>query len=72
MCNELSNPDNGTVTWTGLIRGSFAIYICNIGFMMTGEQVRMCMDNGMWSGQEPNCIVLGTYIYIYLKHELEV
>ena len=63
MCNELSHPDNGIVTWTGLIQGSYAIYACNTGFMMTGEWIRMCMDNGMWSGQEPNCTVSGTYIY---------
>ena len=60
VCNELSHPDNGFVMWTGLTSGSFAVYICNIGFMMTGERIRTCMDNGMWSGQEPNCTDSGT------------
>ena len=68
MCNELSHPDNGTVILTGLIRGSFAIYTCNIGFMITGERLRICMANGMWSGQEPKCTVSGTYIYIYTSN----
>ena len=68
-CSELSDPANGAVTWTGLTTGSNAIYICNNGYQLNGDQIRTCMSNRMWSGQEPTCIrmknafVMCTHLY---------
>ena len=68
-CSELSNPTNGIVLWTGLTTGSNAIYTCNSGYQWIGERIRTCMSNGVWSGQEPNCIhkknafVMCTHLY---------
>ncbi len=42
--------------------GTNAIYTCEAGFYLEGNEVRVCMDdNGMdairvWSGQEPSCV----------------
>ena len=55
LCSELSNPANGAVIWTGLTTGSNAVYTCNTGYQLSGERIRTCMSNGMWSGQEPTC-----------------
>ena len=77
-CSQLSDPANGIVRWTGLTTGSLAVYICDSGYELSGEQIRTCMSNGMWSGQEPTCIrkkntfVMFTQLYryfTYLLHE---
>ena len=46
-CSELSNPANGTVRWTGLTIGSFAIYTCNAGYQRIRQWIRICMSNRM-------------------------
>ena len=56
LCIELSNPDNGDVTWTGLTNGSTATYTCDSGYQLTGYHNRTCLNTGVWSGQEPICI----------------
>ena len=69
LCRELSDPANGIVRWTGLTTGSLAVYTCNNGYQPIGEQIRTCMNNGTWSGQETTCIrkknafVMCTHLY---------
>ena len=36
--------------------GSVASYTCNDTYQLTGNESRTCMDDGMWSGEEPTCI----------------
>ena len=55
LCSELSNPDNGVATWTGLTNGSTATYTCVSGYQLSGDQIRTCLSTGLWSGQEPIC-----------------
>ena len=58
LCEELFDPDNGTVMVTSLTKGSVANYTCNGNdtYQLTGSESRTCMDNGMWSGEEPTCL----------------
>ena len=55
-CGPLSNPENGVVTFSSTQAGSTARYSCNSGFILRGNQVRVCQANGVWSGQDPVCI----------------
>ena len=68
-CDALPNPNNGTVRWTGLTNGSFAIYSCDSGYQLSAElQIRTCR-NGIWSGEAPTCLrmknafVMCTHLY---------
>lgn len=55
-CPTLQNPANGRVTLTGVTFGSTATYECDSGFVLVGDEERMCQDSGEWSGDEPLCI----------------
>ena len=35
--------------------GSQAEYVCDEGFGLVGEQYRVCLETGKWSGTEPQC-----------------
>ena len=41
---------------TSRTEGSVANYTCNDNYELIGNESRTCMDDGMWSGQEPTCI----------------
>ena len=57
VCYELQDPVNGIVTVTKpLASEAIAIYTCDSGYELSGDQTRTCMSNGMWSGEEPTCI----------------
>ena len=63
MCTALENPDNGVVMFESTGVGSSAQYACNEGFLVSGDEVRMCEAGGMWSGSEPVC-EQGMLLYI--------
>ena len=67
LCIELSNPDNGNVTWTGLTNGSTATYTCDSGYQLTGDQIRTCSSTGVWSGQEPSCTSIKSAYVSYVQ-----
>ena len=54
-CGSLNNPRNGEVTLTGTTLRSEALYSCNSGFVLVGENRRVCQTNGEWSGEAPTC-----------------
>ena len=54
-CEDLDDPRNGNVILTGTTVGSTATYVCDDGFVLIGNQLRRCMSNGLWSGEEPIC-----------------
>ena len=54
-CPELSHPENGMVTWTGLAPGDTATYTCDEGFELNGAETRTCQGNETWSGVPPTC-----------------
>ena len=61
FCSGLPNPANGQVTLSGIIEGSTATYMCDVGYILDGDEIRTCVRNsatipGDWSDSEPTCI----------------
>lgn len=54
-CETLSNPENGFVSVNGVTIGAIATYGCNPGFILVGRRVRICRNDGQYSGVEPVC-----------------
>lgn len=55
-CGDLESPDNGMVDLSnGTTFGSQAVYTCNDPFKLNGNSVRVCQENGEWSGSTPVC-----------------
>ena len=54
-CGDLDDPIYGQVQLDGTTEGSKARYSCDDGFILRGDRVRKCQNNGKWSGQEPIC-----------------
>ncbi len=66
MCDELTRPANGDITFSMGVMPNFdvmtvAIYSCHTGYALTGgENVRVCVgindtQIGQWNGSEPVC-----------------
>ncbi|CAM4675550.1 unnamed protein product [Leuciscus chuanchicus] len=58
-CNALGDIENGHYSRDGQSFGDKAIAVCNPGYVLRGEKVRMCQENG-WNGTDPICEVLAT------------
>ena len=43
------------VTWDSLAPGGVATYTCNPGFILVGNNTRICGSDGTWSGMMPTC-----------------
>ena len=56
-CGPLVDPHNGVVEFSsGTLQGSTATYTCDLGYNITsGDHVRTCQANEVWSGNEPIC-----------------
>ena len=56
-CNDPGTPRNGTLMLINdTLEGSIARYTCDFGFMLVGNQERVCQSNTTWSGALPFCI----------------
>ena len=55
VCDTLSNPVNGGVTTTGTGVGDTAVYYCDYGYEMIGDDTQTCQSSGNWSGSPPTC-----------------
>ena len=53
-CPELS-IENGYVNVSGYQYGDLAVYFCNDGYNFYGDELRECMDYGIWSGESSIC-----------------
>ena len=54
-CGGLSNPSNGQVSITNNTPGGTATYTCNSGYNLVGREIRICQNDGEWSGEAPIC-----------------
>ena len=55
-CGTLPSFDNGVIRYSVTTTlASFVRYSCNIGFMIVGMDIRICLTNGTWSGVSPTC-----------------
>lgn len=52
------------MTLSGTTFSSTALYECDDGFVLVGDEVRVCQDSGEWTGEDPECI--GMYNINYL------
>ena len=41
-CGQLSNPNNGSVSFTGIVFGSTATYTCDPGYGIVGYTAQVC------------------------------
>ena len=58
-CGELPAPNNGLVIPSGAVFGSEATYVCDPGFSSHGIDIRVCQDDGTWSGEPLICLEKG-------------
>ena len=55
-CDDLPDPQYGSVTLTGNRVGAYANYECDFGFQLSGDSQRVCLSSGAWSGEAPTCV----------------
>ena len=53
-CEPLVDPPNGVVSFNTTVN-SVATYSCNTGYTLTGDDMRTCLETGVWSGSAPTC-----------------
>ena len=54
-CGNLSSPANGGISLNSTLQGSIATYFCLPGFMLSGDEQRVCQSNSTWSGTASTC-----------------
>ena len=55
-CKEPDSPSNGYGDYTATTEGSTVVYSCDPGFVLCGDENRICLSTGIWSGSVPDCI----------------
>ncbi|XP_043916972.1 sushi, von Willebrand factor type A, EGF and pentraxin domain-containing protein 1 isoform X2 [Protopterus annectens] len=55
-CERPRAPINGKVHGTGYAFNDSTVYSCNSGYELQGIGIRRCEANGLWSGEEPECM----------------
>ncbi len=73
MCPPLPAIINGMISYSPDITPDYdlginATYTCEAEFYLEGNEVRVCMDDGMeairmWSGREPSCVCKSIALY---------
>ena len=46
----------GVICLNGTTVGSKAVYICNNGYNLMGNEARVCQRDGSWNGSKPQCM----------------
>ncbi len=62
-CGGLDDPINGLVTLEDTVLESVATYSCQDGYTLVGDDTRLCVDEGTWSGDAPVCEGVCTHVY---------
>ncbi|KAF5269827.1 hypothetical protein FQR65_LT05873 [Abscondita terminalis] len=62
QCENPKTLDNGYFHGNGPFKvGDVIQYNCNMDFVMEGQSVSACQDNGRWSGTLPKCVSACSY-----------
>ena len=62
-CGPLEDIEYGHVNFSeGTGYGQVALYTCNSGYGVVGDEKRQCQSNGLWSGFTPVCKLHGEFI----------
>ena len=51
-----SSISGGVVCYNETTEGSRAVYICNNGLVLMGNEARFCQSDGNWNGSIPQCM----------------
>ena len=51
----LPDAKNGIVSLSGTAEGDIATYSCKPGFVLEGENIRVCNHSGIWTRSAPEC-----------------
>ena len=54
-CGPLVDPEDGSVSTTGVVFESEATYSCNTGFYLKGTDTAVCTADREWSPEPPTC-----------------
>lgn len=57
-CGGLTPIQDGDVTLVDdrTTHGAKAVYSCQENYTLVGDAERMCIDDGIWSGEAPKCL----------------
>jgi len=55
VCELLPSVPNGFFNTSSNTVGAVATYFCNDSFVLSNGEIRVCSQNGSWSGQSPTC-----------------
>ena len=55
-CDDIGSIDNGNFTITSNTFGGMVIFVCDEGYEMEGESIRICQPDGRWSSTQPTCV----------------
>ena len=55
VCDDLSNPANGSVNTVGTFVNDSATFFCDNGYDLIGDGTITCQSSGSWSGPPPVC-----------------
>ncbi len=64
-CEKRSVPENGAIQYMN--DGSFALYMCNNGYSLSGSNFRECRPNGRCAGREPTCSEWNCFMHSLLS-----
>ena len=56
MFMNSSSFSDGVVCYNGTTASSTAVYICDNGYNLVGNEARVCQSDGKWNGSIPLCI----------------
>ena len=58
-CGDLTAPENGIVLYhvyqNGTVVGDTAVFSCNNGYTLNGDENAICLSNGSWYYGTPEC-----------------
>ena len=54
-CGCLRSLENGIIVFDDTTYNSEASYSCNPGYILTGNEMRICSGSGVWNGTIPIC-----------------
>ena len=60
-CGHPGVPANVNVNLTNTTLGSTVTYTCDVPFVLCGDDTRMCLPTGVWSGVAPSCNLISEY-----------
>lgn len=67
FCGHLPMLLNGQITMEKTFVGEVAKYSCNDNYYLAGTNVRYCLNNGTWSGSQPECLSK-LYVCAFIFH----